>query len=116
MARVLPYAGTRPAVLAGALLMLGAMTLLATTDGLAKELGRRFPVWEVVWARYAFNLLALAPALLRHRPWHELWPASPALQLARGASLVTASALYFAALALMPLADALALTFVAPLT
>ena len=116
MARVLPYAGTRPAVLAGALLMLGAMTLLATTDGLAKGLGRRFPVWEVVWARYAFNLLALAPALLRHRPWHELWPASPALQLARGASLVTASALYFAALGLMPLADALALTFVAPLT
>ena len=115
MARTLPRASAPPAVLAGAVLMLGAMALLAVSDGAAKELGRRFPVWEVVWARYAFNLLAVAPPLLlRHRA-RELWPARPLLQLARGVALLVSTALYFGALALMPLADTLALTFVSPL-
>jgi drug/metabolite transporter (DMT)-like permease len=95
--------------------MVGAMALLAAADGVAKELGRHYPLWEVVWARYAFNLLALAPALIRQHPPGELWPARPALQLARGAALLVSSALYFAALVVMPLADTLALTFVAPL-
>ena len=115
MARALPRASTRPAVLAGAALMLGAMALLAVSDGFAKELGRRCPVWEVVWARYAFNLVVVAPALLSRHRLAELWPAQPLLQLARGAVLLVSTALYFGALALMPLADTLALTFNAPL-
>jgi drug/metabolite transporter (DMT)-like permease len=115
MARTLPRALDQPAVLAGAVLMLGAMALLAVSDGFAKELGRRFPVWEVVWARYAFNILAVAPPLLwRHRV-RELWPARPLLQVARGTALLVSTALYFGALAVMPLADTLALTFIAPL-
>jgi drug/metabolite transporter (DMT)-like permease len=115
MAGARPRVGVRPAALNGALLMLGAMALLSAADGIAKELSQRYPLLEVVWARYAFNLLAVAPVLLRRHPPRELWSARPGLQAVRGAFLLGSTALYFAALALMPLADALTLTFVAPL-
>ena len=105
----------RPRALAGVVPMLGAMALLSLVDGAAKALGQHYPAWELAWARFAFNLLAVAPLALRfHRP-RELWPARPVLQLARGVALLASTALYFGALALVPLADALALTFVSPL-
>ena len=44
-----------------------------------------------------------------------LWPAQPAMQILRGGLLVVATALFFAALAELPLADALALVFASPL-
>ncbi len=99
----------------GALLMLGSMVLLPVMDGLAKGLSERYPVLQVTWARYLFHLLSMLPLLLvRYRP-KELLPTRAGLQLVRGALLLAATVLFFAGLAQLPQATALALFFISPL-
>ena len=97
-----------------ALLVLG-VTLFGIMDGLGKLLGRRYPVVEVIWARYAFALpVALAmispqkwPILLRcERPW---------LQGSRALLPLLASATVIIGLSFLPLADATAISFASPL-
>lgn len=102
-------------LLKGALLMIGAMVVLPVMDGFAKELSTKYPVLQVVWARYLFHLLAMVPLLLiRYRP-RQLVPKRAGLQLVRGALLLTATSLFFAGLAQMPQATVLALLFISPL-
>ncbi len=102
-------------LLKGALLMIGAMLVLPVMDGFAKELSTKYPVLQVVWARYLFHLLAMLPLLLiRYRP-RQLVPKRARLQLLRGTLLLTATALFFAGLAQMPQATVLALFFISPL-
>lgn len=102
-------------LLAGSLLMLGAMVVLPVMDGIAKGLSARYPVPQIVWARYLFHLLAILPiVLLRYRP-RALMPDRVGVQLIRGSLLLVASLLFFTAIARIPLATALALFFVSPL-
>ncbi len=102
-------------LLLGALLMLAAMVLLPIMDGVAKGLSDRYPVLQVVWARYLFHLIAMLPiVLLRYRP-AELVPRRAGLQLVRGALLLAGTALFFGGLAQLPQATVLALFFVSPL-
>jgi len=102
-------------VLAGALLMLAAMVVVPWMDGIAKYLGGRYPVMQIVWARYFFHVVVLLPVVLWRHPVGALWPRRPAVQILRGGLLFGSTALIFAAIRAMPLADALALVFVAPL-
>ena len=102
-------------VLRGVLLLIAAMSTFAVVDTIAKYLARSYPVPLVVWARYAtqtlFMLLVLGPRmkldLVRSR--------RPGLQIIRGIVLVVSTVLFFSALALMPLAEASAITFLSPL-
>lgn len=102
-------------LLLGAALMLASMVVLPVMDGLAKGLSERYPVLQVVWARYLFHLLAMLPLLLwRYRP-RQLIPRQAGLQLVRGSLLLLATALFFAGLSQMPQATVLALFFISPL-
>jgi len=101
--------------LGGILLMLSAMALLPIYNGTAKYLSADYPVAQVVWARYFFHLAVLLPLVLWRYGVRVLVPPRFRLQLLRGTLLVADTFLFFAALALIPLADTLALTFVAPL-
>jgi drug/metabolite transporter (DMT)-like permease len=101
--------------LGGILLMLSAMALLPIYNGTAKYLSVDYPVAQVVWARYFFHLAVLLPLVLWRYGARVLVPPRFRLQLLRGTLLVADTFLFFAALALIPLADTLALTFVAPL-
>lgn len=99
----------------GIALIVAAMLVVPVNDALAKLLSDRFSTEQVVWSRFVFHLLGLMPlALWRYGPG-ALWPARPGLQIARGGLFLAATALFFAALARMPLADAMALLFLAPL-
>jgi len=95
--------------------MLSAMALLPIYNGTAKYLSADYPVAQVVWARYFFHLAVLLPPVLWRYGVRVLVPPRFRLQLLRGTLLVADTFLFFAALALIPLADTLALTFVAPL-
>ena len=95
--------------------MLGATALLPVMDGMAKHLSQSYPLLQVVWARYFFHLLTMLPLLLWRYGPRSLWPDRPHVQLIRGALLLTATMLFFAAISRMPLANALALFFVSPL-
>ncbi len=111
-------AGTRSAgdyPLKGILLMLAAMAVVPLMDGVAKHLSTSFPVLQVVWARYFFHLLILLPVALWRHGAGALLLKNPWLQIVRGGFLLGSTILFFAAIAVMPIADALALVFVAPL-
>lgn len=106
-------AGDRP--LLGILLMLGAMSVVPFMDAIAKYMSAELPVLQLVWARYFFHFCLIFPVvLLRYGP-RRMIPPRPLLQLLRGGLLLASTVLFFAAIAEMPLADALALVFVSPL-
>lgn len=95
--------------------MLASMAVLPVMDGVAKHLQGDYPLGQVVWARYTFHLLAMSPVvLLRYGP-RALRPRRLGEQVLRGGLLLTATTLFFAAIAVLPLADTLALFFVSPL-
>ena len=107
------YTSDRP--LTGILLIVAAMTLVPIMDGIAKHLSARYAVTEIVWARYFFHLLILLPLVLRYHGRRALILKNPWLQWLRGGFVLSATALFFAAIARMPIADALALVFVSPM-
>lgn len=101
--------------LKGILLMLAAMAVVPLMDGVAKHLSASFSVFQVVWARYFFHLLILLPVVLWRHGASALLLRNPWLQIVRGGFLLSSTVLFFGAIAVMPIADALALVFVAPL-
>jgi len=94
---------------------LGGIALFGLLDMQAKYLGSRYPVSEVVWARYAGHfllmLVVLAPrhgrALVRTKRF--------GLQMTRSILLLLSTAFFFTAVSILPLAEAAAIGFVSPL-
>lgn len=98
----------------GILWMLLTSICFVAMDSLAKHLTQSYPIAQVVWARYAFHFLLLAlvlgPRLRRTMHTRRL-----GLQCLRSLLLLGATSLFFAALSFIPLADATAIMFVAPI-
>ncbi len=94
--------------------MLLTSFMFVTLDALAKQLAQVYPVPQVVWARYVFHVLILAIFLGRRLP-ATLRTRRLGLQLLRSLFLLGATGLFFSALSFMPLAEASAIMFVAPL-
>jgi len=96
------------------LLVIAAVTLYATIDGLAKLMMQDMDVMQIIWARFAFAL-PLLPIIVGRR-WPELLHVErPGLLIARGLIPIVAGISIVLALSAMPLADATALMFVSPL-
>lgn len=101
--------------LPGIAMVVLAMTVLPMSDALAKYLAASLPLLQVAWARYFFHfVLAMPAALARHRTG-ALWPARPVMQLLRGGLLLLSTACFYAGLRALPLADCVAILFIAPL-
>ncbi len=98
----------------GILWMLLTMFLFACINAIAKYLALSYPVPQVVWARYAFHLLLLA-LLLRGRLPRAAATKRLGLQLLRSSIMVITTGLYFTGIHFIPLADAGAIMFVAPI-
>jgi len=96
-------------------MLVTAMALVPLMDGIAKYLSADFPVSQVVWARYFFHLAILLPLVLWLHGKRGLVPRRPLVQLLRSSFLLCSTILFFAAIALIPLADAIALVFISPL-
>jgi drug/metabolite transporter (DMT)-like permease len=101
--------------LRGILLMFIALGVFTLMDTIGKYLSRWYPVPGIVWARYAFNLLALLAFLAWRGELRLMRTARPAIQVARGVLLGLATVIFFTALSHMPLAEASAIAFVLPL-
>jgi len=87
-------------------------------DVIAKELAHRYPVEQIVWGRYVFNL-AFIPFLagnpLSLASWRRIcFTRRPVLQLCRSLLLVASTYFFFLALKYVPLADATAVSFAEP--
>jgi drug/metabolite transporter (DMT)-like permease len=107
-------AGDNP--LKGIALFCTAALMFTAMDTTAKYLAQTYPVWQVVWARYAFNLLfalvLIAPTGL---PSGWLCTRRPVLQILRGLLLIASTAIFFNAIHRLPLAEAASIGFTSPL-
>jgi len=95
--------------------MVAAMLIIPFNDGIAKALTARYPVAEIVWARYTFHFLLLLPLIINRHGLAALRPRQGRWHLLRGAFTVSCTFFFFAALAHLPMANTLALTFAYPL-
>lgn len=96
-------------------LLLLAGVFFATLDATAKYLVRDHSLFLVVWARYAGQMLVTTP-IAWQRGGHGFWRTKHLLiQLLRSLCLVVATACFFGGLRFLPLAEASAITFLAPM-
>lgn len=104
-----------PRPLLGVLLILVSCLLLASHDGLAKHLTQLYPVFLVIWARYLSQTVLMFALFTPRMGFGVLRTLRPKLQVCRGLSLVGVSLLFITGLSYIPLAEATAVIFLAPL-
>ncbi|MDA0675702.1 MAG: DMT family transporter [Proteobacteria bacterium] len=98
----------------GILLMVLAIFLFAVLLAVTKHLSQDYSVWQLLWARFAFDALFIVCIFHRRVPT-LLRPRAPALQWWRSFLMATAAVPYFYALKFLPLADVSAVLFLTPI-
>lgn len=100
--------------LRGIALLIASTMFLATSDALAKYLSATLPSIEISWFRFAVFVLIMLPAVVSS-DLSPLRSHRPGLQVLRGITLVASSLLFITGLRYLPIAEASATSFVAPL-
>ena len=96
------------------MLVVVADGLLSLMDAIIKLLTARYPTFQIVWLRFAFGLIGAAALLAIMRPG---WPGRDTIvfNATRSLLVVVVATTFFFALSVLPLAEAIALSFVSPL-
>jgi drug/metabolite transporter (DMT)-like permease len=102
-----------PRPLLGIALVIGAASCFAVMDTTVRYVGAFFSVALVLWARYAVHaaIMTLWIGLSRDKSFRS---ANPMFQIARGTLLAFSSAMAFAALRRMPVAEFTAIVMLTP--
>jgi drug/metabolite transporter (DMT)-like permease len=111
--RAAPARADRP--FRGIALILASTVFLGASDVTAKYLSATLPSIEIAWIRFLVFALIMAPAMLPGSPLYALQTKSLGLQLMRGAALLGSSLFFISGLRFLPIAEASATGFVAPL-
>ena len=90
------------------------MLLFSSMEATAKYLTQTYPVVQVVWARFTFHMVLMVIWLGRRLP-RVMITQRPGLQLLRSILQLAMTISFFAGLRFVPLADASAILFVAPI-
>lgn len=93
--------------------MLAGMSLFAATDAIAKLLTETLAPIQIVWSRQCGLLIGVLAIITIHGA-KVLKTSQPKLQVGRGVLAATSATLFIVGVSYVPLADAVALTFVAP--
>ncbi|MGD1869400.1 MAG: DMT family transporter [Neomegalonema sp.] len=99
----------------GIVFILLGMTAISINDVLIKALSDGYPLHQMVFVRSAIGIIFSLAFLQFEGGWSLLRTDSPGLHVLRCLAVIIANMTFFAALATLPLADATALFFVAPL-
>ena len=99
----------------GIALILLSTVFLATSVTSAKYLSKTLPSIEIAWVRFVIFGLIMVPAMVPGSPLFALRTTRPKLQLFRGLTLLGSSVLFITGLRYLPIAEASATSFVAPL-
>ena len=91
-----------------------AVVFFSVGDLLAKYLTRFYPIALIVWARFTFHLLLIVLALGPRYGLALVRTKRLGAQLVRGLLLVMGSVFFVSALKFMPLAEATAIAYLAP--
>jgi drug/metabolite transporter (DMT)-like permease len=99
----------------GIALILASTVFLGASDVTAKYLSTTLPSIEIAWIRFAVFALIMVPAMVPGSPVFGLRTPRPGLQFLRGTALLASSLLFISGLRFLPIAEASATGFVAPL-
>jgi S-adenosylmethionine uptake transporter len=88
---------------------------ISLNDMLVKRLSGGYPLHEIIFARSFIGMMFSLVIVQMEGGFHLLRTSQPGLQLLRGLMVVIANMTFFVALAAIPLAEATALFFAAPL-
>jgi len=88
---------------------------LAVGDAVVKTMAGAWPAFAVAALRFGIGAVGLSLLLLKSEGLRAFVPSHPWLQVARGICLAVASVSFFSAIYLMPLPEALAIGFLAPM-
>ena len=112
-ARAAPARADRP--FRGIALILASTVFLGASDVTAKYLSATLPSIEIAWIRFLVFSLIMVPAMLPDSPLFALRTGRPGLQVMRGIVLLLSSLFFISGLRFLPIAEASATGFVAPL-
>lgn len=101
--------------LRGILLTLLSVACFASHDAVAKYLAGLYPILLLTWFRYLSHTVLMGAVLLPKHGLRILHSQRPWLQLARALALLGVSLLFVTGLRYVPLAEATAVIFLAPL-
>jgi drug/metabolite transporter (DMT)-like permease len=99
----------------GIALILLSTTFLGISDVTAKYLSTTLPSIEIAWIRFLVFAMIMVPAMVPGSPIYAMRTSHFTLQLLRGAALLGSSLLFITGLRYLPIAEASATGFVAPL-
>ena len=110
-----PVTARTRAPLAGIACMVAGSALLTLNDGTVKWLSAEYPIGEIMALRGLFVFLPIALIARRRGGLRALEIRNLGAQGARAALTMLSTVFYLTALAVMPIADTIALTFAGPL-
>lgn len=99
----------------GIVLILLGVTAISINDMLIKQLSGGYPLHQMIFFRSGIGIVFSLIFVQFEGGWRILATRRPGLHLLRGLLVVISNMAFFSAIAVMPLADATALFFVAPL-
>lgn len=99
---------------AGLAYAVAGFAILSVGDAVVKSMAGAWPAIAVAALRFTIGAAGLSLLLLRSEGPRAFVPHRPWLQLARGVCLAVASVSFFSAIYLMPLAEAMAISFLSP--
>jgi len=111
--RTAPARADRP--FRGIALILASTVFLGASDVTAKYLSATLPSIEIAWIRFLVFALIMSPAMVPGSPLYALRSQRPGLQVMRGVALLGSSLFFISGLRFLPIAEASATGFVAPL-
>ncbi len=100
---------------AGFVYALAGFTILAFGDVVIKSMAGSWPPYAVAALRFSIGTIALSVWLWRSEGRDAFVPQNLWLQMARGFCLAAASLSFFSAIYIMPLAEAVAISFLSPI-
>ena len=99
----------------GILFVLAGVFFISINDMLIKQLSGGYPLHQMVFTRSIIGIMFSLIFVQMEGGWRILRTNQPGLHVLRGLLIVTSNMTFFVALAAIPLADATALFFAAPL-
>jgi drug/metabolite transporter (DMT)-like permease len=96
-------------------IMLLATIFLSAGDAASKYLATSVPALHIVFLRYAISGLILLAIVAARNDWGLFRTRRPGMHLLRGCGVIGSSMLFVSSLRQLPIADATATSFVAPL-
>ncbi|MEO0464537.1 MAG: DMT family transporter [Pseudomonadota bacterium] len=101
-------------IAAGLAYAVTGFAVLSVGDAVIKSMAGAWPAFAVAALRFSIGALGLSVLLWRAEGPRAFIPVNPRLQMARGACVAFASLSFFSAIYVMPLAEAMAIAFLAP--